>query len=166
MAMVPFVLAPEGNGLSTHRAWEVMYVGTLAVIKEVNAMMDGQYRGMPVMMVRDWDEVTPEALTCYAVELFAKAAGVPAGGAGADGGGLYPRAGAPGEADGFARSAPAVAEALDRLDPSRSLSRVCATHIARYAEAHPNTHTGFLSLEALDYEWWEDFIARHTARML
>jgi hypothetical protein len=166
MATVPFVLAPEGNGLSTHRAWEVMYVGTLAVIKEVNPMMDGQYRGMPVMMVRDWAEATPQALTCYAVELFAKAAGVPAGGAGADGGGLYPRAGAAGEADGFARGAAAVAEALDRLDPSRALSGACAAEIARYAEAHPNTHAGFLTLQALDYEWWEDFIARHTARMM
>ena len=79
----------------------------------------------------------------------------------------YPAGYAPaGDAAGFATAEDRVAAALDALDASGTLARACAAHIARYAEAHPNTHTGFLSLEALDYEWWEDFIARHTARMM
>ena len=166
MATVPFVLAPEGNGVSTHRAWEVMYVGTIAVVKEVNAMADAQYRGMPVILVRDWAEVTPTALTCFALELFAKAVGVPVGGLGADGGGLYPASGAPDETSAMALDASAVAALLDGLDATRVLSAACAAPIAAYAAAHMTTHTGYLSLEALDYEWWDGFITRHSARMM
>jgi hypothetical protein len=176
IASVPFVLAPEGNGVSTHRAWEVMYSGAIAVVKEVSGMTDPQYRGLPAMMVREWEEVTPAALTCYLLELFVKAVGVPAGGAGAAGGGLYPQppevlaAEASGSSSGssgggFVRSLEGITALLDGLDGSRTLSRACAGHMAAYAAAHPNTHNGFLSLEALDYEWWHEFVGRHTARL-
>lgn len=170
MASVPFVLAPEGNGVSTHRAWEVMYVGTIAVVKEVSPMADGQYRGLPAMMVKEWSEVTPTALTCYALELFLKAWGMAAGGVGKAGGGLYPAPpsqSAPGvEGEGWVTDQQAVHALLASLDASGSLARACAAPIAEYARAHPLTHTGFLSLEALNYEWWEEFIARHTQRLV
>jgi len=167
MASSPFVLAPEGNGVATHRAWETFYVGSVAVIREVNAMTDAQYRGLPVMLVRDWDEVTPRALACFGVELFAKAAGVPAGGAGAPGGGLYAAdyAAADAGAPGWLVSEPAVRAALDALDASGTLGAACAADIARYAAAHPKTHTGFLSLDSLDYAWWHAFINRRIDQL-
>jgi len=161
MASVPFILAPEGNGVSTHRAWEVMYVGSLAVVKEINPMADSQYRGLPVMMVRDWNEVTPTSLTCYALELFFKSWGKPLGGAGTPGGGLYPpppdisTAG-----EGWVTDLAGITEALNALDPGGTLSTACAAAIATYAESHKLTHTGFLSLEAMDYDWWDSFISR------
>jgi hypothetical protein len=165
MSQVPFVLAPEGNGVATHRAWEVMYVGSIAVIQEVNAMSDTQYRGLPVMMVKDWAEVTPLALSCYAVELFAKAVGLPLGGPGEPGGGLY-SAGSAGSAGSSSQpSQQQISELLLELDPSGTLAGACAGPIASYAAAHRSSHTGFLSLEALNYEWWHEFISRHTERM-
>ena len=91
------------------------------------------------------------ALVCYAVELFVKAVGLAAGGAA--GGGA-----------GFELSREGIAAALDALDSSRTLSTACAAQMAAYAQAHPNSHAGYLSLEALDYEWWHVFITRHTER--
>ena len=173
MASSPFVLAPEGNGVSTHRAWETLYVGTFAVIQEVNAMCDAQYRGLPVMLVKEWAEVTPESLTCFGVELFAKAAGIAVGGAGAPGAGLYPApyatdssppAGSD-ESRSFTKSEQGVASLLDSLDASGTLSRACAKSIARYAAAHPLSHTGFLSMDSLDATWWDTFIARRSAQL-
>jgi hypothetical protein len=165
-ATAPYVLAPEGNGVSTHRAWEVMYAGAIAVVKEVGGMTDAQYRGLPAMMVREWGEVTPRALACYSVELLVKAAGLPAGGAGAAGGGVYPAsAGAAAGGAGWVRSRVGIAALLDALDGSGTLSRACAAQMAAYAAAHPLSHAGFLSLEALDYEWWDEFIRLHTERL-
>ena len=163
MASVPFILAPEGNGVSTHRAWEVMYVGSIAVVKEISPMADAQYRGLPVMMVSNWEEVTPTSLTCYALELFIKSWGLAVGGAGTPGGGLYPTpsSGTPGiGGEGWTTDLAGVTAAIDSLDPSKTLSKACATPIASYALNHKMAHTGFLSLEALDYEWWDNFIAR------
>jgi hypothetical protein len=58
-----------------------------------------------------------------------------------------------------------IAALLDTLDASGTLSGACAGPMAAYAAAHPLTHNGFLSLEALDYEWWHEFITRHTERL-
>lgn len=161
MASAPFVLAPEGNGVSTHRAWETLYVGGLPVIREVNAATDDQYRGLPVMLVSDWSEVTPTALVCFALELFVKALGVPAGGAAPpwanDAFGPTPA--------GFVSDESGVRALLSALDPSGTLAGACAAPIARYAAAHPHTHVGYLSLDSLDGAWWDAFIARHSARL-
>jgi hypothetical protein len=166
MASSLFILAPEGNGISTHRAWEVFYVGGLAVIKEASSMQDPQYRGLPAMLVKEWEEVTPESLTCFATELFAKAAGLAVGGAGVPGAGLYnaPYAAA-GSIAGWERSEAGIAALLDLLDPSGTISTACAAQISRYAAAHPLSHTGFLSLDSLDFAWWDKLIERRTVQM-
>jgi hypothetical protein len=170
MASSPFVLAPEGNGLPTHRAWESIYVGTIAVIKEAGAMMDSQYRGLPVMMISDWDEVTPLSLSCFSVELFVKSLGFPVGGVGKAGGGLYPTkyttSTASMEDEGWAVTEEAITEMLNTLDSTGTLSKICSKTISVYAKKHENTHTGFLSLDSLDYKWWDQFIERRTNQLL
>ena len=123
------------------------------------------------MMVKEWSEVTPTSLTCYALELFLKAWGVAAGGVGKAGGGLYPppppSQSSPGlDGQGWVTEQAAVHTLLTTLDPSGVLARACAAPIAEYARLHPLTHNGFLSLEALDYEWWEEYITRHTQRLV
>lgn len=166
MASSPFILAPEGNGISTHRAWEVFYVGGFAVIKEASSMQDPQYRGLPAMLVKEWEEVTPVSLTCFATELFAKAAGLAVGGAGVPGAGLYDaHYAAAGSNAGWERTEAGIAASLDLLDPSGTISSACAAQISRYAAAHPLSHTGFLSLESLDYAWWDQLIERRTTQM-
>jgi hypothetical protein len=52
-----FVLAPPGNGLDTHRSWEAMYLGVVPIVKYSVAMESFQKLGLPLWMVREWDEL-------------------------------------------------------------------------------------------------------------
>ncbi len=55
-----FVIAPRGNGLDTHRLWEALYLGSIPVVK--SSSLDPLYRDLPVLIVKDWTEVTEEFL--------------------------------------------------------------------------------------------------------
>jgi hypothetical protein len=47
-----FVLCPPGNGMDTHRAWEVLMLGKIPIIQDlpINAV----YQDLPVWIVKDW----------------------------------------------------------------------------------------------------------------
>ncbi|MDE3045943.1 MAG: hypothetical protein KGJ02_04795 [Verrucomicrobiota bacterium] len=60
LASSKFVLSPRGNGLDTHRMWETLYVESFPVVK--SSTLDTLYEGLPVLIVRDWAEVTEEFL--------------------------------------------------------------------------------------------------------
>ena len=52
-----FVLAPPGNGLDTHRAWEAMYTRVVPIVKSSVAMRYFQNLGLPIWVIDDWDDL-------------------------------------------------------------------------------------------------------------
>ena len=65
-----FVLSPAGNGIECHRTWESILVGTIPIIRPVckhdnNVYCEGYkelYKDLPVIIVKDWNEVTEDFL--------------------------------------------------------------------------------------------------------
>jgi hypothetical protein len=57
-AEYPFVLSAAGNGLDCHRTWELLYLGNIVITK--TSSLDRLYDGLPVAVVRDWNEVGDE----------------------------------------------------------------------------------------------------------
>ncbi len=55
-----FVLAPEGTGVDTYRAWETLYLGSYPVVQ--SNTLASQYVGLPVLVVENWQELTVELL--------------------------------------------------------------------------------------------------------
>lgn len=55
-----FVLSPVGMGLDCYRTWEALYLGAYVVVKSTS--LDSLYAGLPVLIVRDWSEVTKNLL--------------------------------------------------------------------------------------------------------
>lgn len=62
-----FVLAPRGHGLDTHRLWEALYMGCIPIVRR--STMDPLLEALPVLLVDDYREVTPDRLAVAAVEL-------------------------------------------------------------------------------------------------
>jgi hypothetical protein len=63
-ASFEFVLSPRGNGLDCHRTWEVVLAGSIAITR--SSSLDAMYAGFPVVVVREWHEVTAENLGRWA----------------------------------------------------------------------------------------------------
>lgn len=55
-----FVVSPHGNGLDCHRTWESLVLGNIPIVKR--SSIDPLYEGLPVVIVEDWREITPENL--------------------------------------------------------------------------------------------------------
>jgi hypothetical protein len=55
-----FVLCPPGNGVDTHRMWEVLLAGAVPVVKRSQAMES--FSNLPILFVDDFREVTKELL--------------------------------------------------------------------------------------------------------
>jgi hypothetical protein len=49
-----FVLCPPGNGMDTHRAWEVLMLGKIPIIQ--NLPINKVYENLPVWVVEDWEK--------------------------------------------------------------------------------------------------------------
>ncbi len=60
MAKYRYVLSPFGNGLDCHRTWETLLVGAIPVVK--TSTLDAMYEGLPVIIVDDWSQVSPDFL--------------------------------------------------------------------------------------------------------
>ena len=58
-----FVLSPRGNGLDAHRTWESLLVGSIPVVR--SSALNPLYEGLPVLIVRDWADVTPSLLRSF-----------------------------------------------------------------------------------------------------
>ena len=50
-----FSISPHGNGLDCHRTWEDLALGCIVIVK--TSVLDPLYEGLPVVIVKDWDEV-------------------------------------------------------------------------------------------------------------
>lgn len=55
-----FALSPPGRGLDTHRTWEALMVGTIPIV--IRSPLDILYDQLPVLIIDDWSEITPEFL--------------------------------------------------------------------------------------------------------
>lgn len=55
-----FIPSPRGNGLDCHRTWEALYTGCIPILK--TSSLDFLYADLPVLIVNDWNLVTPEFL--------------------------------------------------------------------------------------------------------
>jgi hypothetical protein len=55
-----FSISPHGNGLDCHRTWEDLVLGCIVIVK--TSTLDPLYEGLPVVIIRDWSEITKENL--------------------------------------------------------------------------------------------------------
>ena len=55
-----FVVSPFGNGLDCHRTWEALALGCIPII--MTSGLDSLYDDLPVLIVKDWSDVTEELL--------------------------------------------------------------------------------------------------------
>lgn len=58
-----FSIAPQGNGMDTHRLWEDLILGCIVIVK--TSPLDPLYQGLPVVIVKDWSEVTAANLEIW-----------------------------------------------------------------------------------------------------
>lgn len=68
-----FVISPPGNGLDTHRTWEVLMLGRIPIISATP--LNSIYEGLPVWEVNDWKEfaqLTPKDLQSKLEEIRSK----------------------------------------------------------------------------------------------
>lgn len=55
-----FVVSPHGNGLDCHRTWEALILGCIPIVK--TSPIDSLFDELPVLIVRDWSDLTREKL--------------------------------------------------------------------------------------------------------
>lgn len=55
-----FSISPHGNGLDCHRTWEDLTLGCIVIVK--TSALDPLYKGLPVVIVKNWSEITEENL--------------------------------------------------------------------------------------------------------
>lgn len=53
-----FSISPRGIGLDCHRTWEDLVLGCIVIVK--SSPLNPLYEGLPVVIVKDWSEITPE----------------------------------------------------------------------------------------------------------
>jgi hypothetical protein len=58
-----FVLSPHGNGLDCHRTWEALALGCIPIMR--SSPLDPMFEGLPVLIVKEWRDVTPELLNNF-----------------------------------------------------------------------------------------------------
>jgi hypothetical protein len=61
-----FVVSPHGNGLDCHRTWESLVLGNIVIVKP--SSLDPLYEGLPVVIVKDWSEITQASLAKWHAE--------------------------------------------------------------------------------------------------
>lgn len=66
----PFVVCPEGNGIDTHRIWEVLYMNSIP-ITEAN-INTGFYKELPILRVNKWEDVTEDFLYMWWRDVYSK----------------------------------------------------------------------------------------------
>jgi hypothetical protein len=64
-----FVLCPRGNGCDSHRTWEALYMGAIPIVK--TSSLDPIYENLPVLIIKEWEEIT-EDLLINAYEMLSK----------------------------------------------------------------------------------------------
>ena len=60
VASSKFNICPMGNGIDTHRMWESLYLGSIPIVQD--CINNRQYQELPILMISDWESITPEFL--------------------------------------------------------------------------------------------------------
>lgn len=63
MVNYKYVISPHGNGLDCHRTWESIALGCIPILK--SSPLDTMFEGLPVLIVKEWSDVTAELLNTY-----------------------------------------------------------------------------------------------------
>lgn len=58
--MYKFMISPHGVGMDCYRTWEALFLGMAVVVK--SSTLDPMYKDLPVLIVKDWSDLTPELL--------------------------------------------------------------------------------------------------------
>jgi hypothetical protein len=66
-----FTVCPVGNGIDTHRLWEVLYMGGIPIIKE-NRILQSLLEGLPFVLVKKWEQIEDHLFLEEAWERLAK----------------------------------------------------------------------------------------------
>lgn len=61
-----FVVCPHGNGYDTHRLWEALILGCIPIVR--TSGLDKLYDGLPVLIVKEWSEITTTLLQDTIIE--------------------------------------------------------------------------------------------------
>jgi len=67
MARYAFVVSPHGNGLDCHRTWEALALGCIPIVK--SSGIDPLFDELPVWIVKEWSDVTADAMRTKIEEL-------------------------------------------------------------------------------------------------
>ncbi len=60
LAQTKFGLSPRGNGEDCIRTWELLYMGARPIV--MSSSIDSLFEGLPVVIIKDWNEVTEKFL--------------------------------------------------------------------------------------------------------
>lgn len=60
MSQYKFTLSPFGTGPDCHRTWEALLVGSIPIV--LSSPLDQLFNDLPVLIVKDWSEITSEFL--------------------------------------------------------------------------------------------------------
>lgn len=55
-----FVVSPQGEGIDCHRTWEALCLGCIPIM--ISTPIDDMFEGLPVLIVKEWSDVTRELL--------------------------------------------------------------------------------------------------------
>jgi len=58
-----FVLSPRGNGIDTHRFWEILTMGSIPIVE--SSGLDSLYYKFPCIIVQSFKEVNKKLLDSY-----------------------------------------------------------------------------------------------------
>ena len=67
LAASKFEMAPKGFAWDTYRLWECLYLGTIPIVK--TSQLDSLYENLPVLIIKDWKEVTEDFLNQKYIEM-------------------------------------------------------------------------------------------------
>lgn len=59
-----FVASPQGGGVDCHRTWEALCLGCFPIVK--TSFLDPLFEGLPVLIISEWKNVTPDLLQSFA----------------------------------------------------------------------------------------------------
>ncbi|MCA9329349.1 hypothetical protein KDA11_01785, partial [Candidatus Saccharibacteria bacterium] len=65
-----FILSPIGRGLDCYRTWEALILGCIPVVQ--SSPLDPVYNDLPVVIIQDWNEVTPENMLRWKKQILSR----------------------------------------------------------------------------------------------
>lgn len=60
-----YTISPLGGGLDCHRTWETLCLGSIPIVQ--TSPLDILYEGLPVIIVKEWSDITKELLDNYEI---------------------------------------------------------------------------------------------------